>query len=75
MRTYTAIALLSLLSITLSPAASGAVEPAAQSLETATAEYMLSVQTQQRGERTRRKPRERKNFVESSVSTDRYQEF
>jgi hypothetical protein len=48
MQTYTAIALLSLLGITLSANATPAFETQLPKLETATAEYMLSAQTQQR---------------------------
>lgn len=50
MYNYTAIALLSLLGITLSASASKAFESPVQQLDTATAQYMLSVQTQQRGD-------------------------
>jgi hypothetical protein len=49
MQTYTAIALLSLLSITLSANAAQAFETQLPSLETPTAEEMLSTQTQQWG--------------------------
>jgi len=48
MQTYTAIALLSLLGITLSANAARAFETPLPKSETATAEYMLSAQTQQR---------------------------
>jgi ribonuclease PH len=76
MQTYTAIALLSLLGITLSATASGAIEPPAQRLETATAQYyMLSAQTQQRGERSPGRGRGRREFIESNVSTHPLQEF
>jgi hypothetical protein len=52
MQTYTAIALLSLLSITLSANAAQAFETQLPKSETATAEEMLSTQTQKRrGER------------------------
>jgi hypothetical protein len=48
MQTYTAIALLSLLSITLSANAAQAFETQLPKSETATAEEMLSTQTQKR---------------------------
>lgn len=69
MKTYTAIALLSLLGMTLSATASAAVEPPAQGFETATAQYMLSAQTQQSPERAPKRSSSRKNFIESNVST------
>ena len=51
MRTYTAIALLSLLGITLSANAAPAIETPLPKLETATAQYMLSAQTKQKPDR------------------------
>jgi len=68
MKTYTAIALLSLLGMTLSATPSGAVEPPAQRLETATAQYMLSAQTKQSGDR-RPARSSRRNFTEPNVYT------
>lgn len=67
MQTYTAIALLSLLGMTLSATASAAAEPPAQPIDTATAEYMLSAQTQQRGERRPERGSGRRGFIESNV--------
>ena len=70
MQTYTAIALLSLLGITLSAYAARAIETPLPKLETATGQYMLSVQTQQNPERARRKKRtERRDFTQPNVYT------
>jgi hypothetical protein len=70
MQTYTAIALLSLLGITLSANAAQAFETPLPSLETATAEYMLSAQTEHRGEPRRpRRPTSRKDFTQPNVYT------
>jgi len=51
MKNYTAIALLSLLGLSLSATCALSLESPVEQLETATAQYMLSAQTQQRGER------------------------
>ena len=67
MQTYTAIALLSLLGITLSASAAQAFE-SPQMLETATAQYMLSAQTQQKGERAPERGSGRRGFSESNVT-------
>jgi hypothetical protein len=75
MQTYTAIALLSLLGITLSANAARAVETPLPSLETATAEYMLSAQTQQNGEPERRRRTQRRNFTQPNVYTHPLQDF
>lgn len=75
MKTYTAIALLSLLGMTLSATPSGAVEPLAQRLETATPQYMLSAQTQQKGERPPMRGSSRRNFTEPNVYTHPLQNF
>ena len=76
MQTYTAIALLSLLGITLSANAARAFETPLPSLETATAEYMLSAQTQQKGEpRRTRRPTSRRNFTQPNVYTHPLQNF
>jgi len=56
MHTYTAIALLSLLSITLSANAAPAFQTQLPSLETPTAEHMLSTQAQQRRSRPPSRP-------------------
>ncbi|MBD1829103.1 hypothetical protein NDI47_05830 [Microcoleus vaginatus GB1-A2] len=75
MKTYTAIALLSLLGITLSASAAQAFESPLSILETATAQYMLSAQTQQKGEPARKRRGERRNFTESNVYTHPLQDF
>ena len=75
MQTYTAIALLSLLSITLSANAAQAFETQLPSLETATAEYMLSAQTQQSNPRPPHRGKGRRNFTEPNVYTDQLQAF
>jgi len=72
MRTYTAIALLSLLGITLSANAAPAIETPLPKLETATAQYMLSVQIQQRGPRPPKNPKkrsQRRDFTQPNVYT------
>ncbi|MEG3924374.1 hypothetical protein [Microcoleus sp. D3_18a_C4] len=74
MKTYTAIALLSLLGITLSASAAQAFESSLPIVETATAQYMLSVQTQQRGNRPAERGR-RRNFTEPTVYTHPLQDF
>ena len=77
MQTYTAIALLSLLSITLSATAAPAFETPLPSLETATAEYMLSVQTSHKGEppRNPKKRSGRRHFTQPNVYTHPLQNF
>jgi hypothetical protein len=67
MQTYTAIALLSLLSVTLSANAAQAFETQLPSLETATAEYMLSAQTQQRNRRPPQRGNGRRDFTQPNV--------
>jgi len=69
MQTYTAIALLSLLGITLSANAARAFETPLPTLETATAEYMLSAQTQQKRERGPERGSGRRNFTQPNVDT------
>ena len=69
MQIYTAIALLSLLGITLSANAARAFETPLPSLEAATAEYMLSAQTQQKGERGPERGSGRRNFTQPNVYT------
>ena len=69
MQTYTAIALLSLLGITLSANAARAFETPLPSLETATAEYMLSAQTQTKREPRARKGSGRRDFTQPNVYT------
>ncbi|WP_293125671.1 hypothetical protein [Microcoleus sp. bin38.metabat.b11b12b14.051] len=68
MQTYTAIAFLSLLGITLSASAASAFESPASMLETATAQYMLSAQTQQKGERLPERGSGRRSFTEPNVT-------
>ncbi len=75
MKTYTAIALLSLLGITLSSSAAQAFEYSLPMLETATAQYMLSAQTQQKGERRPERGVRRRNFTEPNVYTHPLQDF
>jgi hypothetical protein len=75
MQTYTAIALLSLLGITLSATAARAVESPLPMLETATAQYMLSAQTQQKPERGPERGSGRRNFSEPNVYTHPLQNF
>jgi hypothetical protein len=75
MQTYTAIALLSLLGITLSANAARAFETPLPSLETATAEYMLSAQTQQKRERGPERGSGRRNFTQPNVYTHPLQDF
>ncbi len=75
MQIYTAIALLSLLGITLSANAARAVESALPTLETATAEYMLSAQTQQKRERAPERGSGRRNFTQPNVYTHPLQAF
>ena len=67
MQTYTAIALLSLLGITLSANAARAFETPLPKSETATAEYMLSAQTQQRPPRAPRRGSGRREFTQPNV--------
>lgn len=75
MKTYTTIALLSLLGITLSASAAQAFESQLPMLETATAQYMLSAQTQQRGNRSPERGSGRRDFTESNVYTHPLQDF
>ncbi len=74
MQTYTAIALLSLLGITLSANAAQAFETQLPKIETATAEYMLSAQTENApGRRPQRGGR--KNFTQPNVDIHPLQAF
>ncbi|WP_193973291.1 hypothetical protein [Microcoleus sp. LEGE 07076] len=68
MQTYTAIALLSLLGITLSASAALAFESPVPMLETANTQYMLSAQTQQKGERGPERGSGRRSFAEPNVT-------
>ncbi|MEG4628999.1 hypothetical protein QUB56_04995 [Microcoleus sp. AR_TQ3_B6] len=75
MQIYTAIALLSLLGITLSANAARAFESPLPELETATAQYMLSAQTQQKRERGPERGSGRRNFTQPNVYTHPLQDF
>ncbi len=75
MQTYTAIALLSLLSVTLSANAAQAFETQLPKSDTATAEEILSTQTQKRrGERPNRGDG-RRYVTQPNVDTDQLQNF
>ncbi len=67
MQIYTAIALLSLLGITLSATAARAVKTLLLKLETATAQYMLSAQTQQKRDLTAERGSGRREFTQPYV--------
>ena len=75
MQTYTAIALRSLLGITLSANAARAVETLLLKLGTATAQYMLSAQTQQKRNLTAERGSGRRNFTQPNVYTHPLQAF
>jgi hypothetical protein len=75
MQIYTAIALLSLLGITLSASAAQAFETPLLKLETATAQYMLSAQTKQKPDRGPERGSGRRNFTEPNVYTHPLQDF
>ena len=75
MQTYTAIAVLSLLSITLSATAAQAFETQLPSLETATAEYMLSAQTKHKPDRLPERGKGRRDFTQPNIYTDQLQAF
>ena len=75
MQTYTAIALLSLLGITLSANAARAFETPLPKLETATAQYMLSAQTKQKPDRGPERGSGRRNFTQPNVYTHPLQDF
>ena len=75
MQNYTVIALLSLLGMTLSASAAQAFESPASILETGTAQYMLSAQTQQKGDRAPERGSGRRTFTQSNVYTDLLQNF
>ena len=75
MQIYTAIALLSLLGITLSANADRADETPLPKLETATAQYMLSAQTQQRRSRAPARGSGRRDFAQPNVYTHPLQDF
>ena len=75
MQIYTAIALLSLLGMTLSANAARAFETPLPKLETATAQYMLSAQTKQKPDRGPERGSGRRNFTQPNVDTHPLQNF
>jgi hypothetical protein len=75
MQIYTAIALLSLLGITLSANAARAFETPLLKLETATAQYMLSAQTKQKPDRGPERGSGRRNFTQPNLDTHPLQNF
>ena len=75
MKNYTAIALLSLLGLSLSATAALSLESPVEQLETATAQYMLSAQTKQRKDRPPQRDQERRNFMESRTDIQPLQQF
>ena len=75
MQIYTAIALLSLLGITLSANAARAVKTLLLKLETTTAQYMLSAQTQQKRDLTAERGSGRRNFTQPNLETHPLQNF
>ncbi|MBD1829104.1 hypothetical protein NDI47_05835 [Microcoleus vaginatus GB1-A2] len=75
MQTYTAIALLSLLGITLSASAAQALESLVGLLEVATAPYILSAQTEQKGDRSPERGSGRREFIEPNLYTHQLQAF
>jgi len=75
MKNYTAIALLSLLGLSLSATAALSLESPVEQLETATAQYMLSAQTKQRKDRPPHRDQERRNFMESRTDIQPLQQF
>jgi hypothetical protein len=75
MKNYTAIALLSLLGLSLSATAALSIESPVEQLETATAQYMLSAQTQQKGNRPPQRGGGRRPFMESRTDIQPLQQF
>jgi hypothetical protein len=75
MKNYTAIALLSLLGLSLSATAALSLESPVEQLETATAQYMLSAQTQQNKDRDPYRDQKRRNFMESRTDIQPLQQF
>jgi len=75
MKNYTAIALLSLLGLSLSATAALSLESPVEQLETATAQYMLSAQTQQTKPRGPQRNTQRRNFMESRTDIEPLQQF
>jgi len=75
MKNYTAIALLSLLGLSLSATAALSLESPVEQLETATAQYMLSAQTKQRKDRAPSRDKQRRDFMESRTDIQPLQQF
>ncbi|MEG3839078.1 hypothetical protein [Microcoleus sp. herbarium14] len=75
MQTYTAISLLSLLGITLSATVVRAFESLVGLLEVATAPYILSAQTEPRGDRSPERGSGRREFIEPNLYTHQLQAF
>jgi hypothetical protein len=75
MKNYTAIALLSLLGLSLSATAALSLESPVEQLETATAQYMLSAQTKQRKDRAPSRDQQRRDFMESRTDIQPLQQF
>ncbi len=75
MKNYTAIALLSLLGLSLSATAALSLESPVEQLETATAQYMLSAQTEQKRDRAPKRGQSRRDFRESRTDIQPLQQF
>ena len=75
MKNYTAIALLSLLGLSLSATAALSLESPVEQVETPTPQYMLSAQTEHRGNRRPDPGRGRRNFMESRTDIQPLQQF
>ena len=75
MKNYTAIALLSLLGLSLSATAALSLESPVEQLETATAQYMLSAQTRHKKDREPERNTKRRNFMESRTDIQPLQQF
>lgn len=75
MQTYTPIALQSLLGVTLSATVVRAFESLVGLLEVATATYILSAQTEQRGDRSPERGSGRREFIEPNLYTHQLQAF
>ncbi|MEG4271198.1 MULTISPECIES: heterocyst-inhibiting protein PatX [unclassified Microcoleus] len=75
MQTYTPIALLSLLDVTLSATVVLVLESLVGLLEVATASYILSAQTEQRGDRSPERGSGRREFIKPNLYTHQLQVF
>lgn len=73
MKNYTAIALLSLSGILLSATAGLSIESPLAQLEISTTQYMLSAQTQQRGDRPPNRNTQRRDFTSATTETNSLQ--